>query len=96
MTYLVEKRKIKKGIAAALLTTVALLLFWFLTGIAFLVVDTVSGISIDPKAIIDSVNNFVKMVEERLDFELFTLRTSLPCLNWEETSCNHLEQASTH
>src|SRR5690554_1466268 len=83
MTYLVEKRKIKKGIAAALLTTVALLLFLVpLTGIAFLVVDTVSGISIDPKAIIDSVNNFVKMVEERLDFELFTPEnlSSLPKL----------------
>lgn len=83
MTYLVEKRKIKKGIAAALLTTVALLLFLVpLTGIAFLVVDTVSGISIDPKAIIDSVNNFVKMVEERFDFELFTPEnlSSLPKL----------------
>lgn len=73
MTYLVEKRKLKKGLAATLLTIEALLLFLGpLTGIAFLVIDTVSGISIDPKAVIDSFTNFVEMIEEKLDFEIFT------------------------
>ena len=73
MIYLTEKKKIKKGFAATLLTLEALLLFLGpLTGIAFLVIDTVSGISIDPKAIIDSFNNFVEMIEEKLDFNLFT------------------------
>ena len=83
MTYLVEKKKIKKGFAATLLTLEALLLFLGpLTGIAFLVIDTVSGISIDPKAIIENFNNFVKMIEERLDFDLFTPEnlSSLPKL----------------
>ncbi|MDO5663812.1 MAG: AI-2E family transporter [Bacteroidia bacterium] len=73
MTYLVEKKKLKKGFAATLLTIEALLLFLGpLTGIAFLVIDTISGISIDPKAIIDSFNNFVQMIEDKLNFEIFT------------------------
>lgn len=83
MIFLVEKKKIKKGFAATLLTIEALLLFLGpLTGIAFLVIDTVSGISIDPKAILDSFNNFVEMIEKKLDFEIFTPEnlSSLPKL----------------
>lgn len=83
MIYLVEKKKIKKGLAASLLTIEALLLFLGpLTGLAFLVIDTVSGISIDPKAILDSFNNFVAMIEEKLDFDIFTPEnlSSLPKL----------------
>ncbi|WP_436415338.1 AI-2E family transporter [Petrimonas sp.] len=73
MVYLVEKRKWKKGPVATLLTLLALLLFLGpLTGLAFLVADTISGISINPKEIIDSINNFIKAIEERLDFDIFT------------------------
>lgn len=73
MLYLVEKKHLKKGLAASLLTIEALLLFLIpLTGLAFLVIDTVSGISIDPKAIIDSFNNFVETIEEKLNFDIYT------------------------
>lgn len=73
MAFLVEKKKIGKGMAATLITLEALLFFLVpITGIAFLVIDTISGISIDPRAIMDSVENFVRMLEARLDFQIFT------------------------
>lgn len=73
MAFLVEKKKLKNGIAATILTLEALLLFLApLTGIAFLVIDTISGISLDPRALLDSFTNFVEMIEERLGFQIFT------------------------
>ncbi|MDO5523173.1 MAG: AI-2E family transporter [Bacteroidia bacterium] len=73
MAYLVEKKNLKKGLAAAIITMEALLLFLGpLTGIAFLVIDTVSGISVDPKELIDSFSNFMEMLEQRLGFPIFT------------------------
>ena len=38
-----------------------------LTGIAFLVIDTFSGITIDPAAILEQANNFIHMLEEKRD-----------------------------
>lgn len=73
MSFLVEKKNVKKGIAATLLTLEALLFFLIpLTGIAFLVIDTVSAISIDPRTLIDSFNNFVEMLEDKMGFQIFT------------------------
>lgn len=73
MAFLVEKWKFRRGFAAVLLTLEALLLFLIpLTGIAFLVIDTVTGITIDPKEIIDGVNNFVAALEDKLEFKIFT------------------------
>ena len=73
MTILVEKWKFRKGLAATLLTLEALLFFLIpLTGIAFLVIDTVTGITIDPREIIDSINNFTQMLEDKLEFQIFT------------------------
>ena len=43
-----------------------------LTGITFLVIDTFSGITIDPEAILRQVNDFVDSLEERLGFNFFT------------------------
>ncbi|HBG57005.1 MAG TPA: AI-2E family transporter, partial [Porphyromonadaceae bacterium] len=43
-----------------------------LTGLAFLVIDTFSGITIDPEAILAKVNDFVDSLEERLGFNIFT------------------------
>lgn len=73
MVYLVEKMKFKRGAAASLLTLEALLLFLIpLTGIAFLVIDTISGITIDPKEVIDNINDFIVNLEERVGFKIFT------------------------
>lgn len=73
MAFLVEKKKMKSWQAATLLTLEALLFFLGpLTGIAFLVIDTISGISLDPKALIESVNNFINSIEEKVGFQIFT------------------------
>lgn len=73
MVYLVEKLKFRKGLAASILTIEALLLFLIpLTGMAFLVIDTLSGISIDPRAMVQSFNDFISAVEDKLEFKLFT------------------------
>lgn len=73
MAILVEKWKFRKGLAATLLTLEALLFFLIpLTGVAFLVIDTVTGITIDPREIVESVNNFINMLEDKLEFQIFT------------------------
>lgn len=73
MIYLVEKKKFGKGFAASILTMQALLLFLIpLTGIAFLVIDTLSGVTIDPRAILDGINEFVVNLEDKVGFKLFT------------------------
>ena len=73
MVYLVEKLKFRKGLAASILTIEALLLFLIpLTGMAFLVIDTLSGISIDPRAIVQSFNDFISAIEDKLEFKFFT------------------------
>ncbi len=73
MAYLTEKRKIKKGLGAALLTIEALLFFLApITGITLLVVDTISGISIDPMVLINDINEFIDALEQKIGFQLFT------------------------
>lgn len=73
MVFLVEKANFRKGIAATLLTLEALLLFLIpLTGMALLIIDTLSGFSFDPRAFIEGVNNLIISLEDKLDFKLFT------------------------
>lgn len=73
MALMVERWKFRKGLAATLLTLEALLFFLIpLTGIAFLVIDTLTGITIDPREIIDSINSFVDMLEDKLEFQIFS------------------------
>lgn len=71
--YLTQKLNFKKALSALLLVLEVLIFILIpLTGIAFLVVDTFSGISIDPAAILNSVSNFTHSLEERLGFNLLT------------------------
>ncbi|HHU96281.1 MAG TPA: AI-2E family transporter [Petrimonas sp.] len=71
--YLTEKLKFKRGLSALLIVLEVLFLILLpLTGIAFLVIDTFSGITIDPAAILEQANNFIHMLEEKLGFKLFT------------------------
>ncbi len=73
MAFLAEKWRLRRGLAALLLTLEGLLFFLIpLTGIAFLVIDTVTGITIDPRELIESINSFVATLEEKLDFKIFT------------------------
>lgn len=73
MIYLVEKKRFVKGLAASILTIEALMFFLIpITGIAFLVIDTLSGVTIDPRAILDGINEFVLNLEDRVGFKIFT------------------------
>jgi predicted PurR-regulated permease PerM len=71
--YLTKKLNFKKSLSALLIVLEVLIFILLpLTGITFLVIDTFSGITIDPEAILRQVNDFVDSLEERLGFNFFT------------------------
>ena len=71
--YLVHKLNFKKGLSAILIVLEVLIFILLpLMGLTFLVIDTFSGISINPEAILGSVNEFIHSIEEKIGFNLFT------------------------
>lgn len=71
--YLTQKLNFKKAISALLIVLEVLFFILLpLTGLTFLVIDTVSEISINPEAILRQFNEFVDNLEERLGFNIFT------------------------
>lgn len=71
--YLTKKLNFKKSLSALLIVLEVLIFILLpLTGITFLVIDTFSGITIDPEAILRQVNEIVDSLEERLGFNFFT------------------------
>ncbi len=71
--FLTERLKFKKGLSALLIVLEVLVFILLpLTGITFLVIDTFSGITINPEAILQQMNDFVDTLEERLGFNFFT------------------------
>ena len=71
--FLTQKFHFKKSLSALLIVFEVLFFILLpLTGIAFLIIDTFSSITIDPEAILASVNSFVAMLEEKLGFDIFT------------------------
>ncbi|WP_352423123.1 AI-2E family transporter [Proteiniphilum sp.] len=71
--FLTQKLKFKRAVSALLIVLEVLFFILIpLTGLTFLVIDTVSGISIDPEAILRQFNEFVDSLEERLGFNIFT------------------------
>ncbi len=71
--FLTQKLHFKKSLSALLIVLEVLFFILLpLTGIAFLIIDTFSSITIDPEAILASVNSFVAMLEEKLGFDIFT------------------------
>ena len=70
---LTNKFKIKKSLSALLIVLEVLFFILIpLTGAAFFVIATFSGITISPQAILDEVTAFITSLEERLGFDLFT------------------------
>ena len=71
--YLTQKLNFKKGLSALLIVLEVLIFILIpLTGLAFLVIDTFSGITINPEAILGQINDFINSLEARLGFNLFT------------------------
>lgn len=73
MTYFTEKLKWNKSFSAFIILFEAIFFFLGpLTGISLLIIDTFSGITIDPEVIRVQIEDFVAMLEERLGFDIFT------------------------
>lgn len=73
MTHLCERRKLGRGFSAAIIVLETLLFFLIpLTGIAFLVIDTLSGITINPQEIIQEIAGFAQTMEDKIGFKIFT------------------------
>lgn len=71
--YLTQKLNFKKGLSAILIVLVVLIFILIpLTGIALMVIDTFSSVTINPEAILEQVNDFINSLEERLGFNIFT------------------------
>lgn len=71
--YLTRKLKFKKSLSALLIVLEVLFFILIpLTGITFIVIDTVSGITFDLEAIMRQFNSFVDFLEERLGFNILT------------------------
>ncbi len=71
--YLTKKLNFNKALSATILVLEVLFFILIpLTGIALLVIDTLSGVTIDPGAILESINKFVYNIEERIGYKLFT------------------------
>ena len=74
--YLTQKLNWPRSLSALLLVLVALIFFLIpLTGIALMVVNTVSDITIDPDAIRAQINDFTAVIEDRFGVNLLTLTT---------------------
>ena len=73
MAFLSEKLKFGKAFSAIILLLEAFLFFLLpLTGVALLVIDTLSGIHIDPQLILEQTTEFINKIESRLHIEIFT------------------------
>ncbi len=73
MKFLHEKKKWSRGLSATIIILEALFIFLIpLTGIGFLVADTISGINIDPEALKVTIYEFIDKVEDTLKIKIFT------------------------
>ncbi|MEN6322027.1 MAG: AI-2E family transporter [Proteiniphilum sp.] len=71
--YLTLKLNVRKSLSALIIVLEVLFFILLpLTGIAFLIIDTFSGITIDPEAILAKVNDFIALLEEKVGFNIFT------------------------
>ena len=71
--HLTLKLNFKRGLSAILIVLEVLFFILLpLTGLTFLVIDTFSGISIDPEVILANLNDFIHSIEEKIGFNLFT------------------------
>ncbi len=71
MIYLVEKKNMKKSFASTLLTLEALLLFLIpLTIFTWMIISTISDLSIDPEQLINNFKFFVAKIERYVGFRI--------------------------
>ena len=84
MKTLTEKKKMSRGVAATIILLEALFIFLIpLTGIGFMVADTISGIKIDPEAVKVSVYTFLIILKTVLILSCLHLKICLSFPSWE-------------
>lgn len=72
MKYLVEKKRMKRALAAFLLVGEALLIFLIpLTFIVLILIDRIDNINIDIQQLIDPIQNYVQIIKEKTGYNLF-------------------------
>lgn len=77
MAHLTEERKIKRGIAATLITLEAI--FVFLVPLAltvWLLVNKLQGFNLDPHAIIAPIENMANLIKERTGYDVMSRETT--------------------
>ena len=75
MIHLTEKLKWSRGLSASIIVLASVVFILIpLTGIGFLVADTISGINLDPTKIIAAIDNFVILIERRFGLEVIALQ----------------------
>ncbi len=73
MKFFMQKMKFSRSLSASIITIESLVFFIGpLVGIAFLVIDTLSGITINPQEIANNAAQFIDIIEEKLGFKIFT------------------------
>jgi predicted PurR-regulated permease PerM len=73
MIKLVEQHKLSRGLSVSIIVLGSVIFFLLpLTGIGFLVADTISGININPEQIKIYIEEFVSEVERKAGIEIFT------------------------
>jgi predicted PurR-regulated permease PerM len=73
MIHLTEKLKWSRGLSASIIVLASIIFILIpLTGIGFLVADTISGVNLDPAKITTAIDDFVVLIENRFGIEVFT------------------------
>ncbi|MBF6597292.1 MAG: AI-2E family transporter [Fermentimonas sp.] len=73
MIHLTEKLKWSRGLSASIIVLASIIFILIpLTGIGFLVADTISGINLDHAEITKTIDDFVVLIENKFKIEVFT------------------------
>jgi predicted PurR-regulated permease PerM len=73
MIHLTEKLKWSRGLSALIIVLASVIFILIpLTGIGFLVADTISGINLNPAKITTAIDDFVVLIENKFGIEVFT------------------------
>lgn len=73
MIHLTKNLKWSRGLSASIIVLASIIFILIpLTGIGFLVADTISGINLDTAIITTAIDNFVISIENRFGIEVFT------------------------
>src|SRR5690554_869824 len=75
MIHLTKNLKWSRGLSASIIVLASIIFILIpLTGIGFLVADTISGVNLDPAKITTAIDDFVILIERRFGLEVIALQ----------------------